>query len=95
MPSWRTGSRSRTIPPAAPPDALSAELKARIRAIATEANRGADRALIEALPKLEVIGVFGVGTDAVDLAAARERNIPVTNTPGYHGRRGAPTSPSA
>ena len=29
-----------------------------------------------------MIAVFGVGTDAVDLTAARERNIPVTNTPG-------------
>jgi lactate dehydrogenase-like 2-hydroxyacid dehydrogenase len=64
------------------PDVLSAELKGRIRAIATEANRGADRTLIAALPKLEVISVFGVGTDNVDLAAAHERNIPVTNTPG-------------
>ena len=67
-------------PPA--PDALDAELKGRIRAIATEANRGADRALIMALPKLELISIFGVGTDSVDLAAARERNVPVTNTPG-------------
>jgi lactate dehydrogenase-like 2-hydroxyacid dehydrogenase len=67
-------------PPA--PDLLSAELRERIRAIATEANRGADRALIMALPKLEVITVFGVGTDNIDLAAARERGIPVTNTPG-------------
>jgi len=67
-------------PPA--PDALDAELKDRIRAIATEANRGADRALIMALPKLELISIFGVGTDSVDLAAARERNVPVTNTPG-------------
>ena len=64
------------------PDALSAELRRRIRAIATEANRGADRALIAALPKLEVIAVFGVGTDLIDLAAARECNVPVTNTPG-------------
>jgi lactate dehydrogenase-like 2-hydroxyacid dehydrogenase len=64
------------------PEALAPELRARIRGIATEANRGADRALIAALPRLEIIGVFGVGTDAVDLAAARERNIPVTNTPG-------------
>jgi lactate dehydrogenase-like 2-hydroxyacid dehydrogenase len=64
------------------PDALDADLKNRVRGIATEANRGADRALIAALPKLEVIAVFGVGTDAVDLAAARERKIPVTNTPG-------------
>ena len=57
------------------------ELKSRVRAIATEANHGASRALIEALPNLKVIGVFGVGTDLIDLAAARERNIPVTNTP--------------
>jgi lactate dehydrogenase-like 2-hydroxyacid dehydrogenase len=64
------------------PQALSAELKARIRGIATEANRGADRALIAALPRLEVISVFGVGVDLVDIAAARERNIAVTNTPG-------------
>ena len=67
------------------PDALDPALRARIRGIATEANRGADRALIFALPKLEVISVFGVGTDAVDLAAARERGIPVTNTPGILG----------
>src|SRR5215470_12845497 len=64
-----------------PPEALSAELRARVRGIAVEANRGANRALIAALPKLEVISLFGVGTDAVDLAAARERGIPVTNTP--------------
>ena len=37
--------------------------------------------MIEALPKLEVISVYGVGFDAVDLAAARERGIRVTNTP--------------
>src|SRR5712675_1863208 len=67
-------------PPA--PDALGAELPGRIRGIATEANRGADRALIAALPKLEMIAIFGVGTDSIDLAAARERGIPVTNTPG-------------
>jgi hydroxypyruvate reductase len=63
------------------PDALSDDLKASVRAIATEANHGASRALIESLPKLEVIGVFGVGTDLIDLAAARARKIPVTNTP--------------
>ena len=64
------------------PDALDASLRSRIRAIATEANRGADRALIAALPKLEIVSVFGVGVDNIDLKAARERNIPVTNTPG-------------
>jgi lactate dehydrogenase-like 2-hydroxyacid dehydrogenase len=54
---------------------------ARIRGIATRGELGANRQLIEACPKLEVISVYGVGYDAVDLAAARERNIRVTNTP--------------
>ena len=63
-------------------EGLAPEVAARIRAIATEANHGADRALIARLPKLEVISVFGVGLDAVDLAAARERTLNVANTPG-------------
>ena len=54
---------------------------ANIRGIATRGELGANRAMIEALPKLEVICVYGVGFDAVDLAAARERGIRVTNTP--------------
>jgi lactate dehydrogenase-like 2-hydroxyacid dehydrogenase len=65
-----------------PDGTLGPELKSRITAIATEANRGATRALINSLPKLEIISCFGVGVDAIDLAAARERGIPVTNTPG-------------
>ncbi|WP_176085321.1 2-hydroxyacid dehydrogenase [Martelella sp. HB161492] len=52
-----------------------------IRGIATRGELGADRALIEALPALEIISVYGVGYDAVDLEAARERGIHVTNTP--------------
>ena len=65
-----------------PEGTLSPDVKARIRAIATEANRGATRELIASLPKLEIISCFGVGVDGIDLAAARERAIPVTNTPG-------------
>ncbi|NRP75853.1 2-ketogluconate reductase [Ensifer psoraleae] len=52
-----------------------------IRAIATRGELGASAALIERLPKLEVISVYGVGYDAVDLAACRRRGIRVTNTP--------------
>ena len=33
-------------------------------------------------PKLKVIARYGVGVEAVDLAAARDRGIVVTNTPG-------------
>jgi len=65
-----------------PEGTLSPVLKSRIRAIATEANRGATRDLIASLPNLEIISCFGVGVDGIDLAAARERAIPVTNTPG-------------
>ncbi|WP_114011617.1 2-hydroxyacid dehydrogenase [Cohaesibacter intestini] len=52
-----------------------------IRGIATRGELGANRALIEALPNLEVISVYGVGYDAVDLEAAKAANIRVTNTP--------------
>jgi lactate dehydrogenase-like 2-hydroxyacid dehydrogenase len=50
-----------------------------IRGIASAG--GADAALIAALPKIEIIAHFGVGYDAVDVAAAKARGIPVTNTP--------------
>jgi len=39
------------------------------------------RHLIEALPNLEIIAQFAVGTDNIDLTAAKERGIAVTNTP--------------
>jgi glycerate dehydrogenase len=35
------------------------------------------------LPALRYIGVCATGTNIVDLAAARQRNIAVTNVPGY------------
>ncbi len=53
-----------------------------IRAIATRGEVGADAALIDALPNLEIIAIYGVGYDAVDMQACRERGITVTNTPG-------------
>lgn len=61
--------------------AFLAENGAGIRGIATRGELGASRAMIEALPNLEVISVYGVGYDAVDLEAARARGIRVTNTP--------------
>jgi lactate dehydrogenase-like 2-hydroxyacid dehydrogenase len=64
-----------------PAEAFSPEAAKLIRGIATEANRGATRAMMDRFPNVEIITVFGVGTDAVDLKAAREKNIPVTNTP--------------
>lgn len=44
------------------------------------------RATLAALPKLKYIGVLATGTNVVDLPAARERGIPVTNVPAYGSR---------
>jgi lactate dehydrogenase-like 2-hydroxyacid dehydrogenase len=53
----------------------------KVRAIATAGNIGASADIISACPNLELISVYGVGYDAVDLDACRARNVQVTNTP--------------
>ncbi len=62
-------------------DAFFDEKRCNIRAIATRGELGASASLIGKLPKLEVVSVYGVGYDAVDLATCREKGIRVTNTP--------------
>ena len=52
-----------------------------VRGIFTNGIIGAGKALLDGLAKVEIVGVYGVGTDAVDLATARSRGIRVTNTP--------------
>jgi lactate dehydrogenase-like 2-hydroxyacid dehydrogenase len=54
----------------------------RIRAIATHGRVRIDAALFERLPALEIIANVGVGYDSVDLAAAIQRGVVLTNTPG-------------
>ncbi|MGG7518101.1 2-hydroxyacid dehydrogenase [Allorhizobium undicola] len=66
---------------AADRDAFIRDNAATIRAIATRGELGASAELIAALSKLEIISVYGVGFDAVNLDAARSRSIRVTNTP--------------
>ena len=66
---------------AADPQRFIAECAASIRAIATRGELGASAELIAALPRLELIACYGVGTDAIDLAAARSHGVRVTNTP--------------
>ncbi len=41
------------------------------------------RDTLATLPALKYIGILATGTNVVDLTAARERNIPVTNVPAY------------
>ena len=43
------------------------------------------RAVLERAPRLRVISKWGIGTDSIDLAAAAELGIRVTNTPGMFG----------
>lgn len=66
------------------PDPESA-LRARaseIKGIVSTYNCGGVSAhLMEALPNLEIISQFGVGFDNIDVTAAQERSIAVTNTP--------------
>lgn len=51
------------------------------RALVTFGAVGASAALMDALPKLEMIGLFSVGYDKVDVDYARARGIRVSNTP--------------
>jgi len=52
-----------------------------IRAICTKGEVGADAALMDALPRTEIIACYGVGYDLIDVPAAKARGIRVTNTP--------------
>ena len=49
--------------------------------LSTYNGSGVSKRLMEALPNLEIIAQFGVGYDNIDLVAAQERDIVVTNTP--------------
>ena len=62
-------------------DAFLKQHAGKVRALATFGASGADARLMDALPKLEIIANFGVGVDAIDVAAAKQRRIIVTNTP--------------
>jgi hydroxypyruvate reductase len=61
--------------------AAFAQIAPRIRAIAANGEAIVTRELMAQLPSLGMLSVFGVGYDGVDVKAAHERGIPVTNTP--------------
>jgi hydroxypyruvate reductase len=63
------------------PDTFLREIGPHIRAIVTNGAAGAGNALIRSVAKLEIIVSYGVGTDAIDLAAAKQLRVPVTTTP--------------
>lgn len=63
------------------PEAVLQDRRNDIVAIASAYYMPVSKTLIEALPNLEIIAQFAVGTDNIDLAAAKARGIAVTNTP--------------
>jgi hydroxypyruvate reductase len=61
--------------------ALLAKVGAKIRGIVMSGGSVSPVALLEQLPKLEIISVFGVGYDGVPVDWCRAQGIRVTNTP--------------
>ena len=62
-------------------DRLVAEVGPRIRGLTLIGSAAIPRELMDRLPALEVIPVFGVGYDGVPIDICRARDIKVTNTP--------------
>ncbi len=63
------------------PAALLSRVAGGVRAVVATAPDPVDSAMIHAIPGLEIVSCFAVGVDFVDLAAAAERGVVVTNTP--------------
>jgi lactate dehydrogenase-like 2-hydroxyacid dehydrogenase len=66
---------------AADKEKLLADFGPKVKALGATPGGKVDAALMQKLPKLEIIGSFGVGYDAVDAKWAGEHGIVVTNTP--------------
>lgn len=64
-----------------PPAALQAHL-AEADAVITMINDHVDAAVLDQAPRLRVIAQMAVGYDNIDVPAATERGVLVTNTPG-------------
>jgi lactate dehydrogenase-like 2-hydroxyacid dehydrogenase len=63
----------------AKPDAVPPDVAARVRAVVSAG--GVPGALIDQLPKLEIISLVSVGYDGIDFPRVTARKLPVTNTP--------------
>lgn len=63
-------------------DAFLQQVGPTIQAVVTRGDIGVSNHVLQALPQVGLIALFGVGTDAVDLNYTRSRNIAVTITSG-------------
>ena len=66
---------------AADKDKLLSEFGPKVRALAATPGAKIDATLMGKLPKLEMVGAFGVGYDSIDAKWAGQNGIVVTNTP--------------
>lgn len=62
-------------------EAFLSQHGADVEVLVTSIRFGCDAALLERLPNLRAICNFGVGYDSVDVGAAKQRGIQVSNTP--------------
>ena len=62
-------------------DALLKAIAPRVRAIVTTGLAGCDKAMMQALPQVEIIACFGATRGTLDMAEARARHIVCTCTP--------------
>lgn len=66
---------------AADAGSLLADIGSGVRGVATDGHAGLPADIMAALPGLEIISSYGVGYDAIDVAACTARGVHVTNTP--------------
>ena len=64
-----------------PEEALHAHKNDIVGILSTAGGMAVTKRMIDGLPNLELIAQFGVGVDNIDLEAAAERHVAVTNTP--------------
>ena len=60
---------------AANPDTLIAKIADNTTAVVTDGGRGVEASILERLPKVKIVTVFGVGVDAVDLDYCKKHGI--------------------
>lgn len=69
-----------------PNEEMLIELVGDVEAIIVRSKPKVTRKVIEAAPKLKVIGRAGVGLDNIDIEAAKEKGIKVVNSPAASSR---------
>ena len=69
------------VSPHVDPATLDETVRTSLRFATLKGHAPLDGTFMDAFPSLEIIANYGVGFDAIDVEAAKARNIRVTNTP--------------